>query len=36
MKYKKKFIEMLDEVNNDNFWKLLYDIAVKLKTRWGL
>lgn len=36
MKYKESIMELIKEIDNDAFWKLIYDIATKLKTRWGL
>lgn len=36
MKYKKKIVELTEEIDNEGFWKLIFDIAIKLKARWGI
>lgn len=36
MKYKENIMELIKEIDNDAFWKFIYGIIIKFKTRWGL
>lgn len=36
MKYKKKVVELTEEIDNEDFWKFICGLITKFKTRWGL
>lgn len=36
MKYKKRIIELTEEIDNEEFWKFICGLIEKFKTRWGI
>lgn len=34
--YKKKIIELVDIIDNKEFWHLIYNFIIAVKKKWGI